>query len=119
VSDRQLVEQLRKRAANDRKIQANNEVIAAALRGQRILFDEGHRSDTNTFAVRMALDHENCAKNDAKLAADWDAAADRIDVMVRTKDRIQAKVDELKRSGYTSNHAFLQGTLEAILRDML
>lgn len=102
----------------DRKIQANNEVIATALRGQRILFDEGHRSDTNTFAVRMALDHENCAKNDAKLAADWDAAADRIEVLARTKERIQAKVDELKRSGYSVTHAVMLGTLEAILKDM-
>ena len=76
-----MVDRLRARSADDRKIQANNEVVAAALMGQRILFDQGFRSDPNTFAVRLGLDYANCAKNDAKLAADWNSAADMIEAL--------------------------------------
>lgn len=83
-----MVTTLRKRAADDRKIQANNEVIAAALMGQRILFDQGFRSDANTYAVRVGLDHANCAKNDAKLAADWDSAADMLEALQVHRCRI-------------------------------
>ena len=70
-----LVARLRERATEDRTIQQNNEAVAAALKGQRILFDEGVRSPSNTFAVRLQLDYENCAKRDAKLVADWEEAA--------------------------------------------
>jgi len=72
---------LRKRAEDDRKIQANNEAVAAALKGQRILFEEGIRSEPNTFAMRLCLDYERCARNDAALAKDWDEAADRIEAL--------------------------------------
>lgn len=70
-----LVARLRERATEDRTIQQNNEAVAAALKGQRILFDEGVRSPSNTFAVRLQLDYENCAKRDAKLVTDWEEAA--------------------------------------------
>jgi len=74
-----LVKRLRQMAEKDRAIQENNEVVAAALRGQVLLFDQDVRSPSNTFAVRLALDHGNCAKNDAILAQTWDEAADRIE----------------------------------------
>jgi len=76
-----LVKRLRDRAKQDRLIQANNEAVATALMGQRLLFDQGHRSPSNTYAVRLAMDHDNCARHDAKLAADWDEAADRIEAL--------------------------------------
>lgn len=72
-----LIKRLRKRAADEREIQKNNEAVATALKGQRLLFEQrtgGH----NNFAVRLGLQHENCAKNDAALASDWEEAADRI-----------------------------------------
>jgi len=78
-----LVKRLRKRAIYDREIQANNEVVAAALRGQRLLFDQDVRSASNTYAVRLCLDYERYAKNDAALAADWDSAADAIEQLER------------------------------------
>lgn len=86
-----LVKRLRKRAMDDRAIQANNEVVAAALKGQRLLFDQGVKSDSNRFAVRLSLDYEGSAKNDAKLAADWDSAADRIEALTAA---LTAVVDE-------------------------
>lgn len=85
MTDEELIARLRKRADEERDVQRNNETVAAALMGQRLLFDQGIRSKANRFAVRLALEHENCAKNDAKLARDWDAAANRIEALV--KDR--------------------------------
>ena len=79
MSDKELVKRLRDRAKEERLIQSNNEAVATALRGQRLLFDQGHRSPSNTYAVRLALNHEDCARQDAKLAADWDEAADCIE----------------------------------------
>ena len=87
MTDEELVARLRRRARYDRAIQKNNETVAAALMGQRILFDQGIRSEANSFAVRLAVEHENCAKNDAQLARDWDAAADRIEALVKEKDQ--------------------------------
>ena len=84
-----LVKRLEKRADDDRKIQANNEVVAAALKGQRLLFDQGFRSDPNTFAVRLALDYDRCAKNDAKLADDWAEAAAAIRELQAERDRLR------------------------------
>ena len=92
MTDDELIARLRKRAEDDRKIQANNEVVAAALKGQRLLFDQGFRNDPNTYAVRLALDHDRCARNDAELAADWDAAADRIEALSDTLAEVQALV---------------------------
>jgi len=89
-----LVKRLRKRAIDDRAIQANNEVVAAALRGQRLLFDQDVRSASNTYAVRLALDYERYAKNDAALAADWDSAADRIEALTA---KLQAVKTEMRR----------------------
>ena len=48
---------LRKRSDDDRKIQANNETVAAALMGQRLLFEQGVRSDSNAFAMRLCMDY--------------------------------------------------------------
>lgn len=103
-----LVERLRTRAADDRKIQANNEAVAAALKGQRLLFDQGFRSDPNTFAVRLCLDYENCAKNDAKLAADWDAAADRIEALTAALIEARAEIALLKEAlrPFAQEHAW-------------
>lgn len=81
-----LIKRLRDRAKEDRQIQSNNEAVATALQGQRLLFDQGFRSQSNTFAVRLALDYERCAKKDAELAADWEAAADRIEELVKERD---------------------------------
>lgn len=74
----ELVERLRKRAEDEREIQRNNEAVAAALQGQIEAFKRGDGTH-NTFAVRLGLDHQNCAKRDAGFAADWDAAADMIE----------------------------------------
>jgi hypothetical protein len=81
TDDDDLVKRLRDRAKQERLIQANNEAVAAALMGQRLLFDQGHRSPSNTYAVRLYLDHEKCARQDAELAADWDETADRIEAL--------------------------------------
>ena len=81
TDDDDLVKRLRDRAKHERRIQANNEAVAAALMGQRLLFDQGHRSPSNTYAVRLYLDHEKCARQDAELAADWDETADRIEAL--------------------------------------
>ena len=81
MTDEELIARLRARAAEERVIQKNNEAVAAALMGQRLLFEQGVHSASNSFAVRLGLEHENCAKNDAKLAQDWDAAADRIEAL--------------------------------------
>jgi len=87
-----LKARLRKRSADDRKIQANNEAVAAALRGQRLLFEQGVRSDSNTFATRLCMDYERCARNDAALAADWSEAADRIEQLEAALTQSQAEV---------------------------
>ena len=96
MSDRDidgLVKRLEKRADDDRKIQANNEVVAAALKGQRLLFDQGFRSDPNTFAVRLALDYDRCAKNDAKLADDWAEAVAAIRELRAERYRLRIALD--------------------------
>jgi hypothetical protein len=92
MSDAELVKRLRDRAKEERLIQANNEAVATALRGQRLLFDQGHRSPSNTYAVRLALNHEDCARQDAKLAADWDDAADRIEALTAKLAEAEAKL---------------------------
>jgi predicted LPLAT superfamily acyltransferase len=86
TKDDDLVKRLRDRAKQERLIQANNEAVAAALMGQRLLFDQGHRSPSNTYAVRLSLDHEKCARQDAELAADWDEAADHIEALTEARD---------------------------------
>jgi hypothetical protein len=91
MSDEELVKRLRDRAKEERLIQSNNEAVATALRGQRLLFDQGHRSPSNTYAVRLALNHEDCARQDAKLAADWDEAADCI-------EELTAKLETLAKA---------------------
>lgn len=48
-----------------------------------------------------------------------DDAADRIDVYVRAREKIQERVDNLRTNGHTYAEAVLQGTLEAILKEML
>ena len=93
MTDQELIARLRDRAKEDRQIQSNNEGVAAALKGQRLLFDQGFRSQSNTFAVRLALDYERCAKKDAELAADWEAAADRIEEVVKERDDIGRKLN--------------------------
>jgi len=87
-----LVKRLRKRAIYDREIQAHNEVVAAALRGQRLLYDQDVRSASNTYAVRLCLDYERYAKNDAAIAADWDSAADAIETLTDALDNLLATI---------------------------
>jgi len=90
VGTADVVKRLRHRAEEDRAIQKNNEAVASALRGQMLLFDQGIRSDANTFAVRLGLDYENCAKKDAKLVKDWEGAADRIEQLEAALTRANA-----------------------------
>lgn len=99
MTDEELIARLRERAAEERIIQKNNEAVAAALRGQRLLFDQGVRSASNNFAVRLGLEHENCAKNDAKLARDWDAAADRIEALVAENAEYEEVFDMQWKAG--------------------
>jgi hypothetical protein len=98
-----LVKRLRDRAKQDRLIQANNEAVATALMGQRLLFDQGHRSPSNTYAVRLAMDHDNCARQDAKLAADWDEAADCIEAL--TEQLKAARADAKEAEAYAEELA--------------
>ena len=98
TSDKGVVERLRERAASERAIQINNEAVAKALAGEIEAFDR--RDGThNTYAVRLCLDHQNAAKRDAALAADWDEAADRIKALERAlrlvRDAITAPVNAL------------------------
>jgi len=96
TDDDDLVKRLRDRAKHERLIQANNEAVAAALMGQRLLFDQGHRSPSNTYAVRLSLDHEKCAKQDAELAADWDEAADHIEALTKQLEAARLDAKEAK-----------------------
>jgi hypothetical protein len=98
MTDEELIKRLRERAAEERDVQRNNEAVAAALMGQRLLFDQGIRSKANSFAVRLGLEHESCAKNDAKLAHDWDAAADRIEALVKERDEALNQLDSVRHS---------------------
>ena len=92
-----LIARLEERAESERAIQANNEAVATALRGQKLLFDQGFRSPSITFAMRLGLDHENCAKNDAALAADWDEAAAALTALSEQNAALAAQVAELTR----------------------
>jgi hypothetical protein len=64
-----LIERLKKRAAEDAVCAANNEAVASALDGQMALFEAG-KGEHNIYAVRMAVDHRNCAKRDRQWSAD-------------------------------------------------
>lgn len=68
-----LVERLGKRASEDERCAANNQVVADALSSQMESFDRRDGSH-NTYAVRLALDHSQSAKRDAGYAADLRAA---------------------------------------------
>ncbi len=92
-----LVQRAKERAKEDRQIQANNEAVAVALKGQRLLFDQGFRSQSNTFAVRLGLDYENCAKKDARLASDWEEAADAITALRSQLAEAKAEKEKLGR----------------------
>lgn len=71
-----LVERLRKRAAEERKIAENNARVAELLSPELALFNarEGH----NIYATRMAIDHRDSAKRDAAFADDLETAADKL-----------------------------------------
>lgn len=99
MTDEELIARLRERAAEERDVQRNNEAVAAALMGQRLLFDQGIRSKANSFAVRLGLEHESCAKNDAKLARDWDAAANRIEALVAENAEYEEVFDMQWKAG--------------------
>jgi hypothetical protein len=104
MTDEELIARFRNRANDERTIQKNNEAVAAALMGQRLLFDQGVRSASNNFAVRLGLEHEKCAKNDASLANDWDAAANRIAELIAAlaaeRKKSKALVDALCKSAH-------------------
>ena len=96
TSDKGVVERLRERAASERAIQINNEAVAKALAGEIEAFDR--RDGThNTYAVRLCLDHQNAAKRDAALAADWDEAADRIKALERALTDLVNKLDAIDK----------------------
>ena len=77
MTDEELIARLRDRASDEREIQANNEAVVTALKGQMLLFEQ-KTGRHNNFAVRLGLQHATCAKNDAALAADWDAAGSAV-----------------------------------------
>lgn len=72
----ELVERLRKRAAEERQIAENNARVAELLSPELALFNarEGH----NIYATRMAIDHRDSAKRDAAFADDLETAADKL-----------------------------------------
>lgn len=108
MTDEELIARLRERAADEREIQVNNEAVVTALKGQMLLFEQktgGH----NNFAVRLGLQHATCAKNDAALAADWDAAASRIKALnaevahlTQERDAVIVQLVEAAKSGLNS-----------------
>src|SRR6185312_16208264 len=71
-----LVERLRKRAADDRQCAANSAIVADLLQPQMDSFEK--RAGHNVYAVRMAIDHRNGAKLDTQNADDLEQAATRI-----------------------------------------
>ena len=85
-----LVERLRKRAAEERKIAENNVRVAELLAPELVRFEarEGH----NIYATRMAIDHRDSAKRDAAFADDLEAAAT---ALTRAIGNAQAEVDPL------------------------
>lgn len=111
-----LIARLEKRAQNERAIQANNEAVATALKGQKLLFDQGFRSPSITFAVRLGLDHENCAKNDAALAADWDEAATALRAMQAETERLRGELEAAQEAHIFADAA--RDAAEAKVREM-
>lgn len=89
-----LIARLRKRANDEREVQKNNEAVAEALAGQMEAFNRNDGSH-NTFAVRLGLEHKKCAEHDAKLAADWDEAADALTELLAERDVAQAAIDKM------------------------
>ena len=66
-----LFARLRKREDEDRKCAANSQVIVDLLQPQMELFDlRDGAHPWNTYAVRMAVDHQNSAKRDRQYAQD-------------------------------------------------
>ena len=66
---KELIERLEKRAKEDESCAANNRVIAELLAPQMALFN-AREAPWNTYAVRMAVDHETSAKRDERYASD-------------------------------------------------
>lgn len=74
MDTQELIDRIKARAKAEREIQRNNETVASALAPQLEAFERRDGSH-NTYALRLMLDHQSCAKRDAQLAADWDDAA--------------------------------------------
>lgn len=71
----ELIERLRKRAAEDRECAANSQVVADLLKPQLELFNVRQNDKPwNTYAVRMAVDHNNSVRRDTRYAKDLEAA---------------------------------------------
>ena len=92
-----LIARLRKRAEDEREIQRNNEAVAEALTGQLEAFNRRDGSHNN-FAVRLGLEHRNCAQNDAKLAADWAEAADALTAAQERIEALEAALEDAEQT---------------------
>ncbi|MGN7867739.1 hypothetical protein [Paracoccus sp. 22332] len=91
----ELVARLRKRSKYERDIQANNVAVAELLQPQIDAFNR--RDGThNLFALRLALEHKNCAENDGKLAEDWDAAIATIEAQAAELARLKGLLEEAR-----------------------
>lgn len=94
-ADDTLMMRLRARAESEREIQRNNEAVAEALSAQLEAFklEDGTH---NNFAVRLGLEHRNCAKRDAELAADWDEAASALEAAEAKIAALTAELDSAR-----------------------
>lgn len=64
-----LIERLEKRAKEDETCAENSRVVAELLAPQMVLFN-AREAPWNTYAVRMAVEHENSVKRDSQYASD-------------------------------------------------
>lgn len=103
-----LTRRLRQRASEDREIRANNEAVAVALRGHALLVADRKPGDAplgNSYAARLASEHASCARKDAALAQDWDAAADTIEAQgahaAQIAEELRQAREELQRAKET------------------
>lgn len=92
-----LVERLRRRAKEDQACADNSAVIVDALAGQMKLFNAHEvREDGqvwNTYAVRMAVDHQNSVKRDTQYASDLLEAAAEIEALRAARDEALAALE--------------------------
>ncbi|QRZ14689.1 hypothetical protein JWJ88_17140 [Paracoccus methylovorus] len=106
TEDAKLIERLRERAEDERKIQRNNQAVADALATQMDAFARQDGTHNN-FAVRLGYQHKSCAENDAQLAADWDDAAARLTALIAENERLREALRRIEQISASQDNGTL------------